>query len=77
MRIPDPVWRRKDLDKAHAALHKPASGQQPPASEFPLYLDRETGEDRDPDLYRDHVKLERRKRTTAAERLYAGVQQPG
>ncbi len=41
---------------------------KPPAEDFPLFLDRETGLDRDPDAYRGHVKLHRRKRTTWAER---------
>lgn len=41
---------------------------KPPAEDFPLFLDRETGLDRDPDRYRDHVKLHRRKRLTAAEK---------
>ncbi len=41
---------------------------KPPASDFPLFLDRETGLDRDPDAYRDHVALHRRKRRTWAER---------
>ncbi len=29
---------------------------KPPAADFPLFLDRETGLDRDPDLYREHNK---------------------
>ena len=41
---------------------------KPPASDFPLFLDRETGLDRDPDAYRDEVALHRRKRRTWAER---------
>ncbi len=41
---------------------------KPPAADFPLFLDRETGLDRDPDLYREHVVLSRRKRLTAAEK---------
>lgn len=35
---------------------------KPPANDFPLFLDRQTGQDRNEDYYRDHVKLERRKR---------------
>ena len=41
---------------------------KPPAADFPLFLDRETGLDRDPDLYREYVALSRRKRLTAAEK---------
>ena len=42
---------------------------KPPASEFPLFLDRETTLDRDDNMYQDHVKLHRRKRRTTAEQL--------
>jgi len=45
------------------------SNAKPPASEFPLFLDRETGQDRDPDTHREHVQLHRRKRRTWAERM--------
>jgi len=41
---------------------------KPPASHFPLFLDRETGLDHDPQVYADHVQLHRRKRRTWAER---------
>ena len=40
----------------------PYQHAKPPAEDFPLYLNRDTGEDRDRDTYRDHVTLERRKR---------------
>lgn len=43
----------------------PYSHAKPPADDFPLYLDRATGADRDPGVYRDHVALERRKRKLA------------
>ena len=49
------------------------SNAKPPASEFPLFLDRETGLDRDPDAYRENVELHRRKRRTWAERKYASA----
>jgi hypothetical protein len=50
---------------------------KPPASEFPLFLDRETGSDRDPDAYRDlRVVVHRRKRTTWAERKKARAATP-
>jgi hypothetical protein len=42
---------------------------KPPASEFPLFLDRETGADVDSGAYLDHVQLHRRKRQTMPERL--------
>ncbi len=42
---------------------------KPPASEFPLFLDRETGLDHDPGCYQDHVQLQRRKRLTFHEKL--------
>lgn len=41
---------------------------RPPASEFPLFLDRDTGRDRDPGTTRDDVALHIRKRLTAAEK---------
>jgi hypothetical protein len=40
----------------------PYQHAKPPADDFPLYLDRKTGEDHDAGLYREHVVLERRKR---------------
>lgn len=43
------------------------SHAKPPASEFPLFLDRDTGTDHDDDAYREHVQLHRRKRRTKAE----------
>ena len=49
------------------------SNAKPPASDFPLFLDRETGLERDPDAYRDDVKLHRRKRRTWAERKKAAA----
>jgi hypothetical protein len=44
---------------------------KPPPADYPLFLDRETGADREPGRYRDHVRLLHRKRTTGAERLKA------
>lgn len=41
---------------------------RPPASEFPLFLDRETGRDQDSGTTRDDVALHIRKRLTAAEK---------
>ncbi len=45
------------------------SNAKPPASEFPLFLDRETGQDHDPGLYNERVALHRRKRQTWHEKL--------
>lgn len=43
------------------------SHAKPPASEFPLFLDRDTGSDHDEGTYPQHVQLHRRKRMTKAE----------
>lgn len=42
---------------------------KPPASDFPLFLDRDTGSETDADKYLDHVQLHRRKRQTMHERM--------
>ncbi len=42
---------------------------KPPASDFPLFLERETGGDADAGTYQPHVRLHRRKRQTMHERL--------
>lgn len=42
---------------------------KPPASEFPLFLERTSGVDSDAEKYLDHVQLHRRKRLTMHERL--------
>ncbi len=47
----------------------PYSNAKPRASELPLFLYRETGQDRDPDTHREYVRLHRRKRRTWAERI--------
>jgi hypothetical protein len=41
---------------------------KPAADQFPLFLDRQSGADRDAGVYREHVELHRRKRRTFAER---------
>ena len=43
------------------------SHAKPPASEFPLFLDRDTGTEADAEAYREDVQLHRRKRRTKAE----------
>ena len=49
------------------------SHAKPPAEDFPLFLDRDTGADRELGRYRDHVRLLHRKRTTAIERFRAAA----
>lgn len=53
--------------------HYPYANCKPPPEDVPLFLDRETGADRDPGLYREHVELHRRKRLTFHEKLKASV----
>jgi hypothetical protein len=50
----------------------PYENAKPPASNFPLYLDRDTESDRDDGVYRDHVELHRRKRETWVEKISRG-----
>jgi len=45
---------------------------KPPMSEFPLFLDRETGHESDEGKYKEHVQLNRRKRITQAEKFRNG-----
>ena len=67
----DPAWletlNREQRIIMRSYIHA-YHNAKPPASDFPLFLDRETGLDRDPDAYRDEVALHRRKRRTWAER---------
>ena len=49
---------------------------KPPASEFPLFLDRETGADADAGTYLDHVQLHRRKRQTMHELSLIHISEP-
>ena len=53
--------------------HYPYANCKPPAEDFPLFLDRETGTDRDDGVYREHVELHRRKRKTWVEKLSSGI----
>jgi ectoine hydroxylase-related dioxygenase (phytanoyl-CoA dioxygenase family) len=68
----DPTWlstltrERRILMRSYA---HPYTNTKPPPDDFPLFLDRDTGTDRDADRYRDHVELHRRKRETFHERL--------
>ena len=50
----------------HMLLEKPFATSE---SELLIFLDRETGQDRDPDTHRKYVQLHRRKRRTWAERI--------
>ena len=46
----------------------PYDNSKPPAEDFPLYLDRETGLDHDLGMYKEHVILSRRKRKVLHEK---------
>ena len=48
---------------------------KPPPEDFPLFLDRKTGADREPGHYRDHIFLAHRKRKTAWEEFETGSAQ--
>lgn len=68
----DPAWL-DTLNREQRILMRsyghPYSNTKPPPQDFPLFLDRETGADRDPGVYREHVELHRRKRLTFHEKL--------
>lgn len=68
----DPVWL-KSLNREQRIIMRSYpdafSHAKPPPEDFPLFLDRNNGSDREPDRYRNHVKLLHRKRTTARERF--------
>ena len=68
----DPEWLRT-LNREQRIIMRSYShayhNAKPPASEFPLFLDRETASDYDENMYRKHVKLHRRKRRTRVEKL--------
>jgi len=72
--ISDPAWlaglnrEQRIIMRSYA---KAFSHAKPPPEDFPLFLDRDSGADREPDRYRDHVRLFHRKRTTAWERFSA------
>ncbi len=55
----------------------PYDNQKPPAGDFPLYLERDSGLDRDPGVYGDHVALHRRRRLTWRERRDARANRAG
>jgi len=68
----DPDWL-KTLNREQRIIMRSYthaySHAKPPAEDFPLFLDRETGLDHDPGMYADHVQLARRKRKTWHEKL--------
>lgn len=68
----DPAWletlNREQQIIMRSYEHAYANAK-PPAEHFPLFLDRETGVDRDPGIYGEHVALHRRKRKTWHEKL--------
>jgi hypothetical protein len=70
----DPEWL-KTLSRERRIIMRSYSyaydHTKPPAADFPLFLDRDTGLDHDPDRYPDHVAVSRRKRLLAHEKPIA------
>jgi hypothetical protein len=70
----DPEWL-KTLNREQRILMRSYryayDHTKPPAEDFPLFLDRDTGLDHDPGRYRDHVALHRRKRMLVHEKAAA------
>jgi len=66
----DPAWL-KTLNREQRIIMRSYShaysNAKPPAEDFPLFLDRATGADRDADCYPEHVQRHRRKRRVWAE----------
>ncbi len=68
----DPEWLRtlnREQRIIMRSYQQAYHNAKPPLEDFPLFLDRETGEDSDSGKYREHVKLNRRKRLTKAEKF--------
>ncbi|MEM9253037.1 MAG: phytanoyl-CoA dioxygenase family protein [Planctomycetota bacterium] len=68
----DPNWLAEQTRERRILMRSygpPYDCAKPPASEFPLYLDRDTASDRDEGVYPAHVQLLRRKRLTFAEKM--------
>jgi hypothetical protein len=67
----DPDWL-KTLNREQRIIMRSYSHAydhtKPPAADFPLFLDRDTGLDHDPGKYPDHVAQHRRKRLLAHEK---------
>jgi hypothetical protein len=69
--LSDPDWLAQQTRTRRILMRSYATGYErhkPPPADFPLFLDRESGSDRDPD-YPEHVELHRRKRRTWIEQL--------
>lgn len=70
----DPDWlatlNREQRILMRSYAH-PYDWAKPQADQFPLFLHRHTGNDRDPGVYPDHVQLHRRKRKVAHEKAAA------
>jgi ectoine hydroxylase-related dioxygenase (phytanoyl-CoA dioxygenase family) len=68
----DPVWlaglnrEQRIIMRSYANAHSHA---KPPLEDYPLFLDRDTGLDREAGRYRDHLRLFHRKRVTAWEQF--------
>jgi hypothetical protein len=72
--VSDPVWLASLNREQRIIMRSYASSfshAKPPPEDFPLFLDRDSGTDREPGRYRDHVRLFHRKRLTAWERFSA------
>jgi hypothetical protein len=71
----DPQWLETLSREQRIIMRSYTKGYdhaKPPASEFPLFLDRDTGTDRDAGTHAEHVALHRRKRRTKAEEWVSG-----
>ena len=70
----DPEWL-KTLNREQRIIMRSYSyaydHTKPPAADFPLFLDRDTGRDHDPGKYHDRVAVGRRKRLLAHEKPFA------
>lgn len=67
----DPTWLAALSREQRIIMRSyptPFGHAKPPADDYPLFLDRETGAEPEIERYRDHVRLLHRKRTTAWER---------
>ncbi len=68
----DPEWLKTLNREQRIIMRSYENGYdyaKPPREDFPLFLDRETGLDHDPDIYHERVVMERRKRMTFPEKL--------
>ena len=74
--LSDPEWL-KTINREQRIImrsyEKAYHNAKPPAEDFPLFLDRETGADHDSGMYPEHVQLHRRKRRTWAEKMQSAI----